>query len=53
MTSTIIDIIGDGPIKARGMGRIRHIDGELHCVAKHKDASNWISDIHVSKLDEG
>ena len=50
VTSTIIDIIGDGPIRARGMGRIRHIDGELHCVAKHKDAARLVSNFYVNTI---
>ena len=53
VTSTIIDIIGDGPIRARGMGRIRHIDGELHCVAKHRDAARFLSNFYVNTVYRG
>ena len=35
------------------MGRIRHIDGELHCVAKHRDAARFLSNFYVNTVYRG
>ena len=35
------------------MRRIRHIDGELHCVAKHRDAARSLSNFYVNTVCRG